>query len=117
MQRARGGDAWAVPEVAARASVAGWPECACALPELLEGDSDADGGFALLGQNQDGALADYAALLGSQADLPVDDVDAVGGDGLLSEEAGAAAADYGALLGPPTGRETRCTYLAGDSPL
>ena len=63
-------------------------ECARAFLELRQGD-EADGGYALLGQNQDGGLADYTLLLGSQADLPVDDVDAAGGDGLVSEEAGA----------------------------
>ena len=88
-------------------------ECARAFLELLEGDSDADGGFAVLGQKQDGGLADYTLLLGSQADLPVDDVDAAGGDGLLSEEAGVD--DYGALLGPLAGAVEGDSDAQGDA--
>ena len=67
----------------------------------------------MLGQNQDGGLADYTLLLGSQADLPVDDVDAAGGDGLLSAEAGED--DYGALLGPPAGADEGDSDAQGDA--
>ena len=87
-------------------------ECARAFLELREGD-EAEGGYALLGQNQDGGLADYTLLLGSQADLPVDDVDAAGGDGLVSEEAGVD--DYGALLGPLAGAVEGDSDAQGDA--
>ena len=67
----------------------------------------------MLGQNQDGGLADYTLLLGSQADLPVDDVDAAGGDGLLSAEAGED--DYGGLLGSLAGADDGDCDAQGDS--
>ena len=87
-------------------------ECARAFLALREGD-EADGGFALLGQNQDGGLADYSLLLGSQADLLVDDVEAAGGDCLFAAEAGED--DHGALLGPLAGADEGDGDAQGDT--
>ncbi|CAK0795801.1 unnamed protein product, partial [Prorocentrum cordatum] len=64
-----------------------------------EGDSDADGGLALLAGQGSGAAADYSALFGADAppDSPSADAEAGGGQG------GASDGDYAALFGPMAG--------------